>query len=252
MAVTAAPDPASYMTVVAATDAGRRYKAEAAELLGVAPGEVVADLGCGPGTDLEALGRAAGPAGRVLGIDADATMLAEAAGRGARLVRADLHALPLPPASVDRARTDRVLQHVRDPGQVLAEVARVLRPGGAAVFAEPDWTTLTIDSPVPEGTAVFRSYVVEHQVRNAAVGSALPRLAVAAGLSVSAVQACASVITDRPAADTILGLTRVSSRAIRAGAMTPQLAAAWLDSLAGEPFTAAVMMFLVRAGRPPA
>jgi ubiquinone/menaquinone biosynthesis C-methylase UbiE len=53
----------------------------------------------------------------------------------------DAHDLPLADASVDRAKVDRVLQHVEDPASAIAEVRRVLRPGGvfdasAAVFRD--------------------------------------------------------------------------------------------------------------------
>jgi ubiquinone/menaquinone biosynthesis C-methylase UbiE len=40
----------------------------------------------------------------------------------------DIQDLPLAEHTVDRARTDRVLQHVADPTRVLGEVRRVLRP----------------------------------------------------------------------------------------------------------------------------
>lgn len=51
--------------------------------------------------------------------------------------------------SFDAVHTDRVLQHVSDPDAALASAARLLRPGGRAVFAEPDWRTLVIDHAEP-------------------------------------------------------------------------------------------------------
>jgi ubiquinone/menaquinone biosynthesis C-methylase UbiE len=59
--------------------------------------------------------------------------------------RADLHDLPMPDPTADRART--VLQHVADPLAALGEIRRVLRPGGRLVMGEPDWETLAVDHP---------------------------------------------------------------------------------------------------------
>ena len=56
----------------------------------------------------------------------------------------DVHALPLADGSMDRAKVDRVLQHVQNPAKALAEARRVLRPGGLLCMAEPDWDTLVV------------------------------------------------------------------------------------------------------------
>ncbi|MGW2426806.1 methyltransferase domain-containing protein [Streptomyces sp. NPDC001709] len=114
--------------------------------LDVRAGHRVLDLGCGPGTDLEALAQAVTPAGAVVGVDNDRNMVdaarARTAGDAVVDVRhADIHDLPMPDHTADRARTDRVLQHVADPLAALGEIRRVLRPGGRLVMGEPDWDT---------------------------------------------------------------------------------------------------------------
>jgi ubiquinone/menaquinone biosynthesis C-methylase UbiE len=143
------PDPIAYLDQVAASPPGRAYKRQVLDLLDLRPGQRVLDLGCGPGTDLAAMAEVVAPDGLVIGIDRDPVMLAEARTRTTqhRLVEirsGDVHELPLPDGSVDRARTDRVLQHVEDPSRVLAEFRRVARPGGRIVLAEPDWEGLLI------------------------------------------------------------------------------------------------------------
>jgi len=55
--------PADYLTRLAASDLGRSYKSLVLNELGVQPGAVVVDLGCGPGADLAALADAAGSTG---------------------------------------------------------------------------------------------------------------------------------------------------------------------------------------------
>jgi ubiquinone/menaquinone biosynthesis C-methylase UbiE len=49
---------------------------------------------------------------------------------------ADARFLPIADDSVDRIRVDRVLQHIRAPQRAIAEMARVLRPGGTLVADE--------------------------------------------------------------------------------------------------------------------
>jgi SAM-dependent methyltransferase len=59
------------------------------------------------------------------------------AGARASVVRGDLLALPVPDASVDRVIAAEVLEHVPDDRTALAEIARVLRPGGRVAVTVP-------------------------------------------------------------------------------------------------------------------
>jgi demethylmenaquinone methyltransferase / 2-methoxy-6-polyprenyl-1,4-benzoquinol methylase len=100
---------------------------------GIGPGSLVVDLACGTG-DLAALAARAGA--HVLGIDFARAMLARARGRGAALVQADAGALPLRDGRVDAVTCGFALRNVTCIPQVLAEAARVLRPGGRLVLLE--------------------------------------------------------------------------------------------------------------------
>src|SRR5437762_1404486 len=55
---------------------------------------------------------------------------ARRAARDVRLVLADARSLPFPSASFDLVLSGGLLEHFRDPGPVLAEMSRILRPGG--------------------------------------------------------------------------------------------------------------------------
>ena len=102
------------------------------------PDVVVGDLGCGSGRIAAAL---APYARGVIAVDASPEMLAVARARLARfenvqLVQGRIEELPLPSASLDVALVAHLLHHVADPAVALAEVARVLRPGGRLVIAD--------------------------------------------------------------------------------------------------------------------
>jgi ubiquinone/menaquinone biosynthesis C-methylase UbiE len=242
--------PADYLLRLAASELGRAYKSLAVSELGISPGDTVLDLGCGPGADLPAFAEAAGREGRVIGVDNDPEAVAEAVTRAAGLAQVDvaegdIHALDLPDASVDRVHTDRVLQHVADPAGVLREARRVLRAGGSAVFAEPDWDTLIIDYPDLAVPRAYTRFVAERVIRNACIGRQLAGLAELAGLRVGKIVPITAVFRDARAADKVLGLSRVTSRAVAAGYLSEETAGQWPDHLARRPFFGSLTLFIV-------
>ncbi|WP_158882852.1 methyltransferase domain-containing protein [Amycolatopsis anabasis] len=242
--------PEDYLLRLAASDLGRGYKALALAELEIRPGQVVLDLGCGPGADLPAFADATGDRGTVLGVDHDPQAVEQARERTGALAqvqvrRGDIHHLDLADRSVDRAHTDRVLQHVADPSAVLAETRRVLCPGSRAVFAEPDWDTLIIDYPDLGVARAYTRFVTEQAVRNAGIGRQLARLATRAGFTVDKVIPITATFHDREAADKVLGLQRVTARAVAAHYLTEHDAEQWLHHLAAEPFFASATLFIV-------
>ena len=113
-------------------------QARVIDLAAPAPGETVADVGCGNGAYLAELARR-GFAGRVLGLDMSLGMLAAARDRlipaaGVALVAADATALPLPDGAADLTLAMHMLYHVPDPSQAVRELRRVTRPGGRVVI----------------------------------------------------------------------------------------------------------------------
>jgi demethylmenaquinone methyltransferase/2-methoxy-6-polyprenyl-1,4-benzoquinol methylase len=108
------------------------WRRRAVRELRLEPGDRVVDLGCGTGDLCRVLGRAGL---RAVGVDMAAGMLARAH-TSAPLVRADALQLPLAGASVDGAISGFALRNVVDIAACFREAARVIRPGGRAVFLE--------------------------------------------------------------------------------------------------------------------
>jgi ubiquinone/menaquinone biosynthesis C-methylase UbiE len=97
----------------------------------VGEGRDVLEVGCGTGLILE---RVAGFARRAVGIDLSPGMLARARDRGLEVHEADCAALPFDDESFDVVYSFKVLSHVPDLDRALAEMTRVLRPGGHLVY----------------------------------------------------------------------------------------------------------------------
>jgi SAM-dependent methyltransferase len=124
-------DPAPFYTVLAreaVADLDRRY--------GPLAGQTIADLGCGPGFYTHAF-RAAGA--HVLPVDNSTAELALAGDPPAGAILADAGALPFEDASVDGAFASNLLEHTPDTAAVIAEIERVLRPGGWGYISWTNW-----------------------------------------------------------------------------------------------------------------
>jgi demethylmenaquinone methyltransferase/2-methoxy-6-polyprenyl-1,4-benzoquinol methylase len=117
--------------------ADRGWRRVTVDAAGIAPGVRVLDLGCGTGD----LCRDASVRGaEVVGLDPAARMIEIATGRApdCRFVRAHGEALPFENGSFDAVVTGFALRNFSDVDAVLAECARVLRPGGRIAILEVD------------------------------------------------------------------------------------------------------------------
>ncbi|MBX3405992.1 MAG: ArsR family transcriptional regulator [Phycisphaeraceae bacterium] len=116
---------------------GSRFTAES--LLALLPREwTVVDIGCGTGNVSELLSPLVK---RVIAVDASSAMLKAAQKRldgreNIEFVRGEIQSLPLKDASADAAVAFLVLHHVPEISAALAEMRRVLRPGGVALIVD--------------------------------------------------------------------------------------------------------------------
>lgn len=107
------------------------------------PGEAVVDIGCGAGVDALLAARLVGPAGRVVGLDVVAEMAlrarehARATGAAPTFfLVAEAERLPFPDRCFEVALSNGAFNLVVDKARALAEVFRVLKPGGRCFLAD--------------------------------------------------------------------------------------------------------------------
>lgn len=148
------PSPCPYSLAAAFEAPGRRLVAGAGRVLaafGVRAGETVLEIGPGTGFYSIEAARRVGGRGRLVCLDIQPEMLhhtkrrLEVRGLEAEFVQADARLLPLRPSSVDHVFLIGVLGEIPDRATALAEIRRVLRPGGrlsvSEQFPDPDFVT---------------------------------------------------------------------------------------------------------------
>ena len=179
----------AYLTELAEEPFLRTVAVRSLELMQLTTGSQVLDAGCGTGVLLAALARAVGPTGHVVGLDHNPGFLTEARARVdstgvgdlVELREGDALALPFADSSFDASHCERLLMHLDDPGRAVAELARVTRPGGWVVAAEPDYGALRTDHPDQEAMRAIHEATIA-PLRSPRVGLESFRLMADAGL----------------------------------------------------------------------
>jgi SAM-dependent methyltransferase len=116
------------------------------------PGETVVDIGSGGGIDTILAARRVGPQGKVIALDLLEEMCergrAHAAEAGVlewtEFLRGEMESIPLPDASADVVISNGVLNLSARKSRAMAEILRVLRPGGRLCVAD-----LTVENDLP-------------------------------------------------------------------------------------------------------
>jgi SAM-dependent methyltransferase len=159
--------------------------------LGPLEGSKVVELGSGPRGYLDALSERVGPGGTVVGVERNAEAIGLArrfvARRGlgnVQLLQGDARSTGLPEARFDLATARLVLVNVPRPEQVVAEAARLVRPGGTVAFHEADALSHVCDPPLEAWTrlrGLLRAYAEINGI-DLFLGRRLPRMLREAGL----------------------------------------------------------------------
>ena len=199
-------------------------------------GARVLEAGCGTGAQTVILARN-NPAAQILSVDCSAESLARAresvqrAGcANVRLEQADIRRLPYPANEFDAGFVCFVLEHLADPGAALAELGRVLRPGGTITVIEGDHGSAYFHpDSAPARRAIQCLVDLQREAQgDALIGRRLYPLLRAAGFDDVQVAPCV-VYADASRPELVEGFTRNTFTAMVAGVGEAVLASGRMD-----------------------
>ena len=211
------------------------------DLLGIAPGERVLEVGFGSGAVLRELARRVAPDGVAVGLDPSPhflTIARELAERDGVAERIELHegdarSLPFADAEFDAVLAVTVLSHVPEGERAIPELARVVRPGGRVGIFDLDADSFIVAHPDRDLTRRIVAASTDYGMSNGLIGRWLPGLLAEAGLDEIRVRAFTSLERD-PAGFYAAVAERRSHGAMLAGAITEAEREEWLRALRAE------------------
>lgn len=238
-ATSAPEDFIRYLQGVSTGPSVSEYIGKSIVELGLREGLSHLEIGCGLADDLGLLAAGVGTSGRITLLDNSRAMETEAMAQVTKLGSdhcaiefklADAHTLPFKDNSFDTTRVVRVLQHLDDPGKVITEMARVIKPGGKLCAVEPNWYAASIDSDYPSVTQIFLGDL-HASVKNPGIGGQLVELCRNAGLNVERFESMAFTFGTLDEAAVTITFDNRLKKLIQIGELTQDQADQWLNDL---------------------
>jgi ubiquinone/menaquinone biosynthesis C-methylase UbiE len=214
------------------------------------PGLRLLDCGCGPAVMTAELAAIVTP-GPVIGVDVSAAQFeigrstARASGtENLQLITASVERLPFDDHEFDVVFSHALLEHVRDVGAAVAELSRVLAPGGVLGICSPDWGGFLVSPATPEILDALSAYERLQATNggNPRVGRELANHTASAGLRTLEVAAryecyadCARIANYLAEHLETSGLTRAASALRHWAPEAMMFAQAWVSVVARKP-----------------
>ena len=205
--------------------------------LALEPGELVLDVGCGPGLLCAEMAETVGVDGSVVGVDTADSMLRIAERNRNGLTQMSVRpgeasALPLDDGAFDAVVCAQVLEYVPDVAAALAEFRRVLRTNGRLLLVDTDWASCVWasgdDSRMHRMIAAWDAHCPHPRLPRT-----LPTQLAAAGFDMVRVEALPLLSVNRSEGTYCGGMTEVIARfVVRTGGIDATEAAAWREDLA--------------------
>jgi ubiquinone/menaquinone biosynthesis C-methylase UbiE len=215
-----------------------RMMDEYLDAMGIDDARAVVDLGCGTGVASRRIAGRSGFSGHVTGIDRSPYLITAAtrfagdenhAGRVDFRV-GDTQSLDLDDGEFDAVVAHTLVSHVESPAAVLAEAARIAKPGASIGIFDGDYASLTFGNPDPDQGKRDDEAVIAAIVTNPRVMRQMPDLARGAGLEL--VVSFPYVLAEVGTADFWLPAIESFRRIMPiAGAMTEAEANVWAERL---------------------
>jgi len=180
----------------------RAHSAALLDRVGVERGWNAIDLGCGPSGIIDLLAERVGPDGHVTGLDVNPVNVAMARAfadehglANADIAEGDARRTRLPPSSFDLVHARTLLINIPDPTVVVAEMVRLVRPGGWVAALEPDVGGSLCYPPHPAWDRLSEIFRTANRSDDAdlLIGRRLPELFRQAGLVDIGVEAKADI-----------------------------------------------------------
>ncbi len=258
--VDAAGDTSTFVAYLdGAARAVKSFRQIGDDLLQLGDGSRLIDVGCGTGDATASLAVRVSPSGFAVGVDSSEVMVTEARKRSAasglplEFKVASAHELPFPDDYFDACTAERLFVHLTEPGRVLAEMVRVLKPGGRLVVREGDLDLVGIDASDKVTTRAVATFFAD-SVRNGWAGRQLFRLFEAANLADVALHPHPMTLTSFDVLNALLPFEGTVQVMAQNGKLAPEAASAWIADLrerdAAGRFFACILGFIAFGRKP--